>query len=75
MTDNTERKPPYSAQEVADTLGVAKSTVIETAQRGELDAFRVGARWLFPASPNRQKGAGGKLVLPPWPGRRVKPRH
>ena len=58
MTDNTERKPPYSAQEVADTLGVAKSTVIEAAKRNELDAFRVGARWLFPRPPIDKKVQG-----------------
>ena len=39
MTDNAERKPPYSAQEVADTLGISKSTVIEAAKSRELDSY------------------------------------
>ena len=58
MTDNTERKPPYSAQEVADTLGISKSTVIEAANRGSRNWFRVGAPVALPAAPI-DKGSRG----------------
>jgi excisionase family DNA binding protein len=34
-------------REVADLLGIPRSTVYELARRGDLPARRVGRRWLF----------------------------
>ena len=36
-----------SATEVAELLGIPRSTVHHLARRGELPARRVGRRWLF----------------------------
>jgi excisionase family DNA binding protein len=36
-----------STREVADLLGIPRSTVYELARRGDLPARRVGRRWLF----------------------------
>jgi excisionase family DNA binding protein len=36
-----------STTEVAELLGIPRSTVHELARRGELAARRVGRRWLF----------------------------
>lgn len=36
-----------STSEVADLLGIPRSTVYELARRGDLPARRVGRRWLF----------------------------
>jgi excisionase family DNA binding protein len=36
-----------STREVADLLGIPRSTVYELARRGDLPARRVGRRWVF----------------------------
>ena len=36
-----------STTEVADLLGIPRSTVHQLARRGDLPARRVGRRWLF----------------------------
>jgi excisionase family DNA binding protein len=36
-----------STSEVAELLGIPRSTVYELARRGDLPARRVGRRWLF----------------------------
>jgi excisionase family DNA binding protein len=36
-----------STSEVAELLGIPRSTVHELARRGDLPARRVGRRWLF----------------------------
>jgi excisionase family DNA binding protein len=36
-----------STSEVADLLGIPRSTVHQLARRGDLPARRVGRRWLF----------------------------
>jgi excisionase family DNA binding protein len=41
------RTDVLSTSEVADLLGIPRSTVHELARRGELPARRVGRRWLF----------------------------
>jgi excisionase family DNA binding protein len=41
------RTDVLSTREVADLLGIPRSTVHELARRGELPARRVGRRWLF----------------------------
>lgn len=41
------RENVLSTSEVADLLGIPKSTVHRLARRGDLPARRVGRRWLF----------------------------
>ena len=41
------RTDVMSTKEVADLLGIPRSTVYELARRGDLPARRVGRRWLF----------------------------
>jgi excisionase family DNA binding protein len=41
------RENVLSASEVADLLGIPRSTVHQLARRGDLPARRVGRRWLF----------------------------
>jgi excisionase family DNA binding protein len=41
------RTDVLSAGEVAELLGIPRSTVHELARRGDLPARRVGRRWLF----------------------------
>jgi excisionase family DNA binding protein len=41
------RSDVMSTREVADLLGIPRSTVYELARRGDLPARRVGRRWLF----------------------------
>jgi excisionase family DNA binding protein len=41
------RTDVLSTAEVADLLGIPRSTVHELARRGDLPARRVGRRWLF----------------------------
>jgi excisionase family DNA binding protein len=41
------RTDVMSTREVADLLGIPRSTVYELARRGDLPARRVGRRWLF----------------------------
>jgi excisionase family DNA binding protein len=41
------RTDVLSTREVADLLGIPRSTVHALARRGELPARRVGRRWLF----------------------------
>ncbi|UTI64856.1 helix-turn-helix domain-containing protein [Paraconexibacter antarcticus] len=41
------RENVLSTSEVADLLGIPKSTVHQLARRGDLPARRVGRRWLF----------------------------
>jgi excisionase family DNA binding protein len=41
------RADVLSTSEVADLLGIPRSTVYELARRGDLPARRVGRRWLF----------------------------
>ncbi len=41
------RTDVLSTTEVAELLGIPRSTVHELARRGELPARRVGRRWLF----------------------------
>jgi excisionase family DNA binding protein len=50
--DQTDLRPltrvdVLSTTEVAELLGIPRSTVHELARRGELPARRVGRRWLF----------------------------
>src|SRR3712207_696814 len=41
------RTDVMSSREVADLLGIPRSTVYELARRGDLPARRVGRRWVF----------------------------
>jgi excisionase family DNA binding protein len=41
------RENVLSTTEVADLLGIPRSTVHQLARRGDLPARRVGRRWLF----------------------------
>jgi excisionase family DNA binding protein len=41
------RADVLSTREVADLLGIPRSTVYELARRGDFPARRVGRRWLF----------------------------
>jgi excisionase family DNA binding protein len=41
------RTDVLSTAEVADLLGIPRSTVYELARRGDLPARRVGRRWVF----------------------------
>jgi excisionase family DNA binding protein len=41
------RTDVLSTSEVAELLGIPRSTLHELARRGELPARRVGRRWLF----------------------------
>jgi excisionase family DNA binding protein len=41
------RTDVLTTREVADLLGIPRSTVHELARRGDLPARRVGRRWLF----------------------------
>jgi excisionase family DNA binding protein len=41
------RDDVLSTSEVAELLGIPKSTVHQLARRGDLPARRVGRRWLF----------------------------
>ena len=41
------RDDVLSTTEVAELLGIPRSTVHELARRGDLPARRVGRRWLF----------------------------
>jgi excisionase family DNA binding protein len=41
------RENVLSTSEVADLLGIPRSTVHQLARRGDLPARRVGRRWLF----------------------------
>ena len=41
------RNDVLSTTEVAELLGIPRSTVYELARRGDLPARRVGRRWLF----------------------------
>ena len=41
------RRDVLSTTEVAELLGIPRSTVHELARRGDLPARRVGRRWLF----------------------------
>jgi excisionase family DNA binding protein len=41
------RTDVLSTREVAELLGIPRSTVLELARRGDLPARRVGRRWLF----------------------------
>jgi excisionase family DNA binding protein len=41
------RTDVLSANEVAELLGIPRSTVHELARRGDLPARRVGRRWIF----------------------------
>lgn len=41
------RDDVLSTSEVAELLGIPRSTVHELARRGDLPARRVGRRWLF----------------------------
>jgi excisionase family DNA binding protein len=41
------RADVLSTSEVAELLGIPRSTVYELARRGDLPAPRVGRRWLF----------------------------
>ena len=41
------RENVLSTSEVAELLGIPKSTVHQLARRGDLPAQRVGRRWLF----------------------------
>jgi excisionase family DNA binding protein len=41
------RTDVLSTTEVAELLGIPRSTVYELARRGDLPARRVGRRWLF----------------------------
>jgi excisionase family DNA binding protein len=41
------RADVLSTKQVAELLGIPRSTVHELARRGELPARRVGRRWLF----------------------------
>lgn len=41
------RTDVLSTTEVAEILGIPRSTVHELARRGDLPARRVGRRWLF----------------------------
>ena len=41
------RTDVLSTSEVAELLGIPRSTVHDLARRGELPAWRVGRRWLF----------------------------
>ena len=41
------RTDVMSTREVADLLGIPRSTVYELARHGDLPARRVGRRWLF----------------------------
>ena len=41
------RTDVLSTREVAELLGIPRSTVHELARRGDLPARRVGRRWLF----------------------------
>jgi excisionase family DNA binding protein len=41
------RADVLSTSEVAELLGIPRSTVHELARRGDLPARRVGRRWLF----------------------------
>jgi excisionase family DNA binding protein len=41
------RDDALSTTEVAELLGIPRSTVHELARRGDLPARRVGRRWLF----------------------------
>ena len=41
------RTDVLSTSEVAELLGIPRSTVDELARRGDLPARRVGRRWLF----------------------------
>jgi excisionase family DNA binding protein len=41
------RSDVLSTTEVAELLGIPRSTVHELARRGDLPARRVGRRWLF----------------------------
>lgn len=48
MTDEPlTRDSVLSVREVAELLGIPRSTVNELARRGELPARRVGRRWIF----------------------------
>jgi excisionase family DNA binding protein len=38
---------PLTRAEVAELLGIPRSTVYELARRGDLPARRIGRRWLF----------------------------
>jgi excisionase family DNA binding protein len=41
------RTDVLSTSELAELLGIPRSTVYELARRGDLPARRVGRRWLF----------------------------
>jgi excisionase family DNA binding protein len=41
------RENVLTTSEVADLLGIPRSTVHQLARRGDLPARRVGRRWLF----------------------------
>ncbi|MCW3016796.1 MAG: hypothetical protein JWO02_3888 [Solirubrobacterales bacterium] len=61
------RENVLSTSEVADLLGIPKSTVHQLARRGDLAARRVGRRWLFlrdrlaaAVAPLEDPAAGGR---------------
>ena len=46
-SNSLTRADILSTSEVAELLGIPRSTVHELARRGELPARRVGWRWIF----------------------------
>jgi excisionase family DNA binding protein len=46
-SNSLTRADVLSTSEVAELLGIPRSTVHELARRGELPARRVGRRWIF----------------------------
>lgn len=47
MTTHDRTKHTYDAEEAADLLKVARSTVLELAESGELPGAKIGRAWVF----------------------------